>query len=61
MLSDSDRIALTSDKVPFCMLNEGPMKDVETDDCYMKFWTNNILIDKVKMVFFWIPRVQYFN
>lgn len=61
MLSDFDGIALTSDKVPFCMLNEGPMKDVETDDCNMKFWTNSILIDKVKMVFFWIPRVQYFN
>lgn len=27
MLSDFDGIALTSDKVPFCMLNEGPMKD----------------------------------
>lgn len=37
MLSDFDGIALTSDKVPFCMLNEGPMKDVETDDCNMKF------------------------
>lgn len=35
MLSDFDRIALTSDKVPFCMLNKGPMKDVETDDCNM--------------------------